>query len=330
MTCSIIAEFNNTHRCDSGISFDSKVTTIHTKAKVRLAERMLSSAILIELGPPAIYKLKLQEDIVDEDNQLKKCAIGNADSLILAEEKVIMVLGATGAGKSTLINGVANYLLGVQWEDGFRFAVITDEEMSSDTDQACSQTKWITAYTFHHQKGSPLPYTLTIIDTPGFGDTGGLERDCHITAQIKHFFSAPPPCGIDHLNAIGFVTQAALARLTPTQKYIFDSILAIFGNDIASNIFMMATFADGGDPPVMAAIKAANIPFCDLFKFNNSSLYASCSDMFGKMFWEMGFSSFKAFLDHLMTVETKSLRLTRVVLDEREHLEAIIQGHHQL
>ena len=313
---------------DYGTSNASDVSIFATKIKVRLAEKMLSSAKLIEKGPPAIYKLKLKEVTVDQSNQLRKCAIGKPDPAGAPEEKVIMVLGATGAGKTTLINGMTNYLLGIEWADDFRFKLIVDEgdQTTTDTDQAHSQTKWITAYTFHHQKGSPLPYTLTIIDTPGFGDTGGLQRDHRITAQIKGLFSMPPPDGIDHLNAIGFVTQAALARLTPTQKYIFDSILAIFGKDIASNIFMMATFADGGVPQVLAAIKAANIPSCDLFKFNNSSLCAKPNDIFAKMFWKMGVKSFEDFFAHLKEVEARSLRLTKEVLNEREHLETVIQG----
>ena len=81
-------------------------------------------------------------------------------------------------------------------------------------------------------------------------------------------------CGIDHLDGIGFVTQASLARLTPVQKYMFDSILAMFGKDMASNIFMMVTFADGNKPLVLDVIKAAAIPFQKSFKFNNSAVYA--------------------------------------------------------
>jgi len=286
---------------------DSEVSTFQTKTKVRLAERMLPWASLIENGPPQVYKLKLQEVTVYEGKQLKMCAIGKPDPISAPGEKVIMLLGATGAGKTTLINGMANYIFGVEWEDDFRYKLIVDEVdkgTSSDAAQAQSQTKWITAYTFHHQKGSPLPYTLTIIDTPGFGDTGGLKRNHRITSQIKELFAMPLPNCINHLNAIGFVTQSTLARLTPTQKYIFDSILAIFGKDIASNIFMMATFADDGVPPVLAAIKAADIPSCDLFKFNNSALCASLSDIFGKIFWEMGLKSFGEFFAHLKTVET--------------------------
>nr|XP_055055812.1 uncharacterized protein LOC129440460 [Misgurnus anguillicaudatus] len=61
--------------------------------------------------------------------------------------------------------------------------------------------------------------------------------------EIHEFFSQPG--GIDQIDAVCFVVQASLARLTHTQKYIFDSILSIFGKDIADNILMLITFADG-------------------------------------------------------------------------------------
>ena len=54
---------------DYGISKDSEVSTFRTK--VRLAEEMLSSAKLIEAGPPAIYQLKAQDVVVHKSNQLK-------------------------------------------------------------------------------------------------------------------------------------------------------------------------------------------------------------------------------------------------------------------
>lgn len=44
---------------------------------------------------------------------------------------------------------------------------------------------------------------------------------------------------IDHLDGSGLVVQSSLPRLTQTQKYTFDSILSIFGNDVSKNIFMI-------------------------------------------------------------------------------------------
>lgn len=39
-------------------------------------------------------------------------------------DKTIMLVGATGSGKSTLIDGFANYLFGVNWEENFRFTLV--------------------------------------------------------------------------------------------------------------------------------------------------------------------------------------------------------------
>ena len=241
--------------------------------------------------------------------------------------KVLMVIGATGAGKTTLINGITNYILGVRWRDDFRFKLIAEP---TSQDQSKSQTKDITAYTFYKDKGSPLQYTLTIIDTPGFGDTEGLERDKHIVSQIKELFSIQGDEGIDQLHGIGFVTQAPLARLTPTQRYVFDSILSVFGKDVADNIFLMITFADGMRPPVLDAVKAADVPSKAFFKFNNSALFATKTSQddneFDSMFWKMGVKSFKDFFDKFSSTTAQSLLQTREVMQERERLETAIQG----
>lgn len=49
-------------------------------------------------------------------------------------EKTIMLVGATGSGKSTLIDGMVNYLMGVNFDDPCRFTLIQleDEELKTD------------------------------------------------------------------------------------------------------------------------------------------------------------------------------------------------------
>lgn len=297
----------------------------------RLATRMRDESQIIERNSPAAYQLSLREEMTDTKRMISKFQVGQP-SFPKPSEKVLMVVGATGAGKTTLINGMVNYILGVEWKDDFRFKLIVDEGGKS---QAHSQTKLITAYTLHKMEGSLLPYTLTIIDTPGFGDTEGLKRDKFITNQIREFFSMPN--GITHLDGIGFVTQSSLARLTPTQQYIFDAILSIFGKDIASNIFMMVTFADGQKPPVIEAVKTAKVPYSQFFKFNNSALFAENNiideeaqedgeENFDAMFWKMGFKSFKNFFTEFGKAESISLQMTKDVLKESKQLEATVNG----
>lgn len=81
-----------------------------------------------------------------------------------------MLVGATGAGKSTLIDGLVSYILGVTWEDDARFTIIDLKPEEKGRDQTQSQTEWITCYTFNWMPGCHL----NIIDTPGFGDTRGM------------------------------------------------------------------------------------------------------------------------------------------------------------
>lgn len=39
-----------------------------------------------------------------------------------------MLVGATGSGKSTLVDGIVNYIMGVSFDDPFRFRIVTLEE----------------------------------------------------------------------------------------------------------------------------------------------------------------------------------------------------------
>lgn len=49
------------------------------------------------------------------------------------KEKTIMLVGATGSGKSTLVEGIVNYVMGVRFEDPFRFTFIQFEEGENKT-----------------------------------------------------------------------------------------------------------------------------------------------------------------------------------------------------
>ena len=146
-----------------------------------------------------------------------------------------MVVGQTGSGKTTLLNAFLNYLLGIKFEDDFRFKLIHEDFGIS---MAESQTRDVIIYNIRPLDNN-LPL-IRVIDTPGFGDTGGLEKDKLINDKIAEKFRAD----ISHINAICFVAQSTNAKLTINQKYIFNSIMDLFSEDIKENFIAMLTFCN--------------------------------------------------------------------------------------
>ena len=297
-----------------------------------------------EDGKPAVYTLPLSLDYEDSRSQLRKFVINLGEKGMqlqgkfnIVPEKVIMVVGSTGSGKTTTVNAMINHVLGVQWKDNYRLKMI--HELSNNQgggtigNQAHSQTQFVSCYTLPYMEGFKIPYNLTIVDTPGFGDTRGIEYDKVITEQIRRFFHTKGSEGIDHIDAICFMAQAGNPRLTPTQQYVFDRILAMFGKDIKKNVLVLFTFADGQKPQALSAMLEAGIleHESNFFKFNNSALFVANSgendeDNFDRMFWRMGIKSFEKFFQGLAEMESKSLVLTKQVLDERAQLEVRLSG----
>ncbi|KAI6655835.1 hypothetical protein LOD99_11365, partial [Oopsacas minuta] len=302
-----------------------QIMTTSDELRNRICRELMRCEII---GKMKIYHVNLKQVFCNQKYKFRKLEFGQPNiGTSVIKDKVILLVGATGSGKSTLINSMINYVFGVEFEDNVRFKLVI-EGIDSQQNQAQSQTTWITAYTIHHQKEFKVNYNLTIIDTPGFGDTKGIKRDAEIMKQIKAFLTAPVSQGIGHINAVGIVAQSSLPRLTITQKYIFDQILALFGKDIGENIYLMLTFADGRTPQVLNGIDGVQMPYKDYFKFNNSVIFedSSTEDELSKMFWKMGMKSFDIFFNLFPTTCAKSLTQTKLVLEERERIETQVEG----
>lgn len=236
-----------------------------------------------------------------------------------------MIVGQTGCGKTTLLNSLVNYLTGIRFEDKFRYKIINE---GTNQNQAQSQTSEVNIYYIHSHNGNP---PIKIIDTPGFGDTRGIEMDKLITKKIEKKFQTE----INQINAICFVAQSSIARLTANQKYIFSSIMNLFGKDVAENFVAMLTFCDGNIPQIVAALEEKGYIFDKIIpkikspwylKFNNSAIFSVNKDKFNEMFWELGMESFKNFIDKLKTLSTKSLTLFKTVLSERNNLNVSVEN----
>ena len=227
--------------------------------------------------------------------------------------KKIIIMGETGTGKSTLLNSIVNYAAGVEMEDPFRFKLVTDETDRAG-DQSKSQTTEISGYLI---EDTVLGYDLQVWDTPGFGDTAGVERDEEIKEKINHLLKIEDEC-----HAICFVVKASANRLTDVQKYIIDRVLLFFGKEAKDNMYLLATFGDGNRPEMLNDIENSNFPFNEnrWFAFNNADLFKTVSQRAAitKMYWDNSFNSIELFLRDIGHQTAFSLTTTKAVIEKRE------------
>ncbi|XP_067308211.1 uncharacterized protein [Pseudorasbora parva] len=280
---------------------------------------------LIHEGPPKLYRLHTERKVLDDNGKVRKWTYGNKD--VRKQNKIVLLVGETGVGKTTLINTMVNYLLGVKFEEELWYE-ITEEEVR---DQSESQTSEITMYEVYPEES---PGSLTIIDTPGYGDTRGLEKDLKVAEHLAMLFKSSD--GVHEIDAVCFVTQASKNRLSDRQNYIFSSILSLFGKDIVNNIVFLITHSDGLPPKnVIGAINKAKIP-CKrdhtkqpvYFLFNNRQAEARHTKerqvRAQKDAWEDSMDGMKDFFQSLNDKNRRSLELTLDVLIERIQFEAFI------
>ena len=116
---------------------------------------------------------------------------------------------------------------------------------------------------------------------------------------------------IGELDYILITAKASTTRFTPSNQYIYDRILEIFGKDAKERFALMCTFADGATPSAVGVLKDV-IYFKEYFCFNNSALYipSDKGNANTKFFWKLGMSSVKLFFDSILSNNWLPLSLT--------------------
>ena len=172
------------------VSYFTEQTEMGSQSNERLAISIAKQCIDVTIvNQMKLCKLPLEKtsNFSEASAIVKRYSYGKPYQVGYIMNKSILIIGATGTGKTTWINAMINYILGVEWDDPFRF-VLVDEEVRG-TSQAHSQTQGVTVYDIYYQDGFRVPFSLTIVDTPGFGDTGEIARDKEITSAVEKLFT---------------------------------------------------------------------------------------------------------------------------------------------
>ncbi|KAK9970085.1 hypothetical protein ABG768_026053 [Culter alburnus] len=311
------------------------MTSLNQEGKIAV---IIKNSILIKDGNPARYRLQTKTDgpHMDQSKPYRKITFGERHKN--EPHKIILMVGETGTGKTTLINVMINYMLGVKREDKVWFEITDDQ---SDQTSVHSQTSIITVYGFYLQES---PIDLTIIDTPGYGDTRGVSLDKQIAMSLLCLSESAE--GINEIDAVCLVINATQNRLSDRQKYIFDAVQSLFGKDTAENIVLLFTHSDGARPKnALMAVQEAKVK-CAVndkkqpvyFRFNNCQSDAADEEYDEdeedkerreqrlNQSWETSSKGTMQLFKFLDTIQPKSLQMTREVLLKREQLEANISN----
>ncbi|XP_030579769.1 septin-1-like [Archocentrus centrarchus] len=212
-------------------------------------EDIISNSVQISSRPPAVYQLRT-----------KKQKFGTLTGMTVGEKnvnkinKTILLVGETGTGRSTLINALLNYSMGVKFEDEVWFQIVEEEKKS----QTESQTSDVIVYEIFGYEGETLPCSLTIIDTPGYGDTRGILCDDSINHKLLELFQSEIES--HEIHAVGLVMKATDNRLSDQPMSSFNSVMSLFGKDLEKNIVALITHSNGRRPKnALEALKAAKV-----------------------------------------------------------------------
>ncbi|XP_034534340.1 uncharacterized protein LOC117808790 [Notolabrus celidotus] len=288
----------------------------------------INPKVLIRPGSPAIYKLIPSINTI---GNIIRFTFGKQDVSKL--NKTILLVGETGTGKSTLINALVNYAMGVKWEDNVWFQIVEDNKKGQAENQCESQTSDVNVYEIFGFEGKTLPYSLTIIDTPGYGDTGGIDHDDIVSQRLLELFRTEG--GVHEINAVGLVLKSTVNRLDDRQCYIFNAVLSLFGKNMEDSIVALLTHSNGRQPKnALTALEAAKIQCAKdakgqpvYFLFENCQTENRDEDPDGlEHANDITMKGMRQFAEFLKKSEPKRLKVTKDVLKERENLKSCIKN----
>ncbi|XP_062311447.1 uncharacterized protein LOC134016029 [Osmerus eperlanus] len=294
---------------------------------------VIRTSFQIHPGPPARYQLKPEKESLDgmseEESRLRRWTFGERDHSKV--NKTILLVGQTGTGKSTMINNMTNYVMGVEMEDKVWFEMIEEKTGKS---QSKSQTSTVTMYQIFGFEGRRVPYSLTIIDTPGFADTEGVQEDEIIVDKLHDLFRCENR--IHEIDAVGFLLKSSTNRLDDQQKYVFNEVASLFGKDMENNIVFLMTHSDGMPPTdALQAIEDADIkcakdkngkPVHFLFNNHQNKFIECATKKKYEEAWEVSADGNEQFFNFLNKTEPQKLRMTIEVMTEHIRLRACIQN----
>ncbi len=168
----------------------------------------------------------------------------------------ILLLGQTGVGKSTFINAFANYIVNDTLEQAINdeMQAIIPSSFSFTNPESFDERVIVVGevdeYEQLHETGGTCTRhcrsyvfavgdrNLRFIDTPGIGDTRGLEKDAENFHEILTYIAQ-----YEHLNAVFIMVKPNEERLTILFRFSINELLRHLHVSVTDNLVFVFTNA---------------------------------------------------------------------------------------
>ncbi|CAL4104114.1 unnamed protein product, partial [Meganyctiphanes norvegica] len=205
----------------------------------------------------------------------------------------VLLVGATKCGKSTIIDFLANFFMGV-----------------------CEPKNGVINVTIHNPvKENFYIYSFcaadntvfNFIDSPSINNDSGFIDKKRKQNYMKHIKEMKQN-GI-RINALGFVIQNHFVRLAPAEESMLKFVTGLLKEEDIGHIIPFITYSDANTPPVLDALRTFGIAADNCLLFNNVCLNSSIKKItdLSEMYWENGLEDIQKGLDIVMNLQPVEL-----------------------
>ena len=183
-------------------------------------------------------KILIMEKVKSVLTKAKQAVFGDGGG----DSYKMLLIGETGSGKTSFLNLLWNcgLILELGFEEGSKkFECVNDIRLeNAKASKMESKTSDAKLY-----PGVKLAEGLTVglIDTPGFGDSRGIEEDKQHSRRIVEALKSG-----EYVNCICLVINGRLSRTSATLQYVLTEITAILPREVLDNVIVV--FTNTADP----------------------------------------------------------------------------------
>ncbi|EGC32234.1 hypothetical protein DICPUDRAFT_98950 [Dictyostelium purpureum] len=143
-------------------------------------------------------------------------------------------MGMTGTGKTTFIEFILNVLTGQAHSPTTLRAQDIENQGIGE-----SKTNTVCRYEIRYYYGNQWKFGITIVDTPGFADVGGLEKDDqHIKSILNNVGK------LENLDSVSYVVNGGLTRKTLEPLKVLCTVFSILPNEALNCVSTIVSFCD--------------------------------------------------------------------------------------